>query len=84
MVLFLRAVATLILSFVAWVFLGYFATMPLGAVYGWSGHPSMPAAPMAVYVGLYLVALPVVCLVGGWRVTGALIRAHERRRLNGS
>lgn len=79
-----RALATLVLAAIAWVLLGYFATMPLGAVFGWSGHPAMPAAPMEVYVGLYLVALPVVCLLGAWRVTGALSRDYARRRLDRS
>lgn len=55
--------------------LGYLATMPLGAIFGWSGHPAMPAAPMAVYVAFYVVALPSFCLAGAW----ALIRPIEAR-----
>jgi hypothetical protein len=64
----LRAIATLVVALAAWGLLGYLATAPLGAIYGWSGHPSIPAAPMAVYIGLYLIVLPVICLLGAWTV----------------
>jgi hypothetical protein len=78
--LVLRGLATLILGVLAWGCLGYLATLPLGMVFGWTGHPAIPGAPTAVYVGLYLVLLPVVCLVGAWRAVGALSRAAGRRR----
>jgi hypothetical protein len=54
--------------------------MPLGMVFGWSGHPAIPAAPIAVYVVLYLVVLPAFCLYGAWRIVGVLDRAIARRR----
>jgi hypothetical protein len=73
--LVLRACAALVLALIAWACLGYLALMPLGALYGWSGHPALPAAPVAVYIGLYLVVLPVSCLYGAWRVAGVLGRA---------
>ncbi len=76
----LRLGAALLLAGVAWAVAGYLATAPLGAIYGWSGHPSVPAAPAAVYVGLYLVALPLVCLGGAWYVTGWVARALRGRR----
>jgi hypothetical protein len=75
----LRGAATLLLAALAWVVLGYLATAPLGAIYGWSGHPSAPAAPIAVYVGLYLIALPLACLAGAWKATG-WIGSHPPRR----
>jgi hypothetical protein len=66
-----RVLATLLIAAVGWAVIGYLATVPLGALYGWSGHPALPAAPPAVYIGLYLVALPVACLVGArWLVYG--------------
>jgi len=79
----LRGLATLVLATVAWACFGYLATIPLGMVFGWSGHPAIPDAPVAVYIGLYLIVLPVLCLVGTWRVVGALARAVRRRRVPG-
>jgi hypothetical protein len=64
----LRAVGTFVAAFAGWAVLGYLATAPLGAIYGWSGHPSIPAAPVAVYVGVFLVVLPIICLFGAWRM----------------
>lgn len=75
-----RVLVTLLLGAGAWVVLGFLATAPLGAIYGWSGHPSIPAAPMAVYYGLYLVVLPIVCLAGAWWLAGAIARLAARRR----
>lgn len=69
MALALRLLATLILAAIGWVLLGYAAIFLLGVVYGWSGHPAMPQAPWALYVALYGVALPVVCLVLAWKLT---------------
>ena len=79
MTIALRAIATVVVGALCWVVLGYLATAPLGAIYGWSGHPAIPAAPEQVYIGLYLVVLPVVCLLAGWRVV-VLIEAMFRRR----
>jgi hypothetical protein len=62
-----RLIGTLVVAVAGWALLGYLASAPLGAIYGWTGHPSMPAAPTAVYVGLYLVVLPAVCLFVAWR-----------------
>jgi hypothetical protein len=77
----LRLAGTLIVALVSWAVPGYFATVPLGAIFGWSGHPAIPAAPVAVYIGLYLVVLPALCLAGAWRLmgwAGARIRGAEK------
>jgi len=74
----LRVAGTLVVATIAWAALGYLATVPLGAVFGWSGHPAIPAAPVAVYIVLYLVVLPALCLVGAWRLTGRVERRRER------
>jgi hypothetical protein len=71
----LRALGTLVVALPAWTILGYLLTAPLGAIYGWSGHPAIPAAPVPVYVGLYLVVLPALCLAGAW----TLVRWIENR-----
>lgn len=65
----LRGAGTLILGLVGWAGLGYLATAPLGAIFGWSGHPAISDAPTAVYVIVYLVLLPALCLAGAWRLT---------------
>ena len=75
-----RGVATIIVAFLCWVVVGYLVTAPLGAIYGWSGHPSIPAAPTEVYIGLYLVVLPVVCLLAGWRLVVLAEAAFRRAR----
>ena len=81
----LVALATLLVAAALWALLAYFSSRPLGAFYGWSGHPPVPAAPQWVYVTLFLVVLPVLSLALGW----ALVRlgtqlgtrlAAERRR----
>lgn len=64
----LRAIGTLVVAAAGWALLGYLATAPLGAIYGWSGHPSVPNAPAAVYVGLYLIVFPAICLFLAWRL----------------
>jgi hypothetical protein len=75
-----RVLVTLVLATVAWAVIGFFATAPLGAIYGWGGHPAAPSAPMSVYIGLYLVVLPIVCLAGTWFAVGAIARLFARRR----
>lgn len=78
---FLRALGALVMASVAWVVMGFLATAPLGRIFGWSGHPSIPNAPVAVYVGLYLVVLPVICLVAAWKFSGWIAaRARAVRR----
>ena len=67
------------LAAVAWALLGYLPTAPLGAIYGSSGHPAMPAAPWNIDVLLYFILRPVVCLVDGWYVTSRLVEAISRR-----
>jgi hypothetical protein len=74
-----RVLVTLLLAAGAWVVLGFLATAPLGAIYGWSGHPSIPAAPIWVYYTLYLAVLPVVCVGGAWMLVGAVARLLGRR-----
>lgn len=68
----LRVGMTLIIGLLAWVLLGYLATMPLGAIFGWSGHPAIPDAPVAVYLAVYLVIIPALALLGAWRLTRRL------------
>ena len=64
-----RIPLTVVLAAAAWAVLGYFASGPLASIYGWSsGHPPIPNAPTSVYVGLYLVVLPLFCLLGAWMV----------------
>jgi hypothetical protein len=57
----LRGTFAFLIAVILWVVVGFLATAPLGAIYGWSGHPAIPAAPMAVYVIVYLLVLPVAC-----------------------
>lgn len=75
-----RIAATLLLGAVAWVVLAYLSTVPLGMIYGWGGHPSIPSAPMDVYVWLLFVVLPIVSLGGAWLVVGIGARLLSRRR----
>ena len=64
-----RIPLTLVLAAAAWAVLGYFASAPLASIYGWtSGHPPIPNAPNSIYIGLYLVVLPLICLLGTWMV----------------
>jgi hypothetical protein len=80
----LRVACTLVLAVVCWAILGFLATAPLGALYGWSGHPSIPAAPVAVYVGIYLIVLPALCLIGAWKLVGMIGRKLSMRRKGAS
>jgi hypothetical protein len=64
-----RIVVTAIIACVAWVVLAFLLTAPLGAFYGWSGHPAIPAAPLAVYGVVYVIVLPAVCLWASWQLT---------------
>lgn len=75
----LRTLATLLLAAIAWVLLGYLATAPLGALFGWSGHPSMPAAPITVYVVLYLFVLPLSSLGIAWWIVWRLAQRRAGR-----
>ena len=70
----IRIVVTAVLACIAWVVLGFLVTAPLGAFYGWSGHPAIPAAPLAVYGVLYLIVLPAMCLSVSWRLTRRITR----------
>jgi hypothetical protein len=74
----LRVLAILVLGTALWAFLGLLTTVPLGWCFGWSGHPAIPSAPFAVYVGIYGVALPMVCLWGAWRLV-SLVHAWMGR-----
>lgn len=69
MIVALRLLGTLVLAVLGWAVLGYLASAPLGAIYGWSGHPAIPAAPSWVYILVYAVVLPLLCLAGGWKMT---------------
>jgi hypothetical protein len=53
----------------SWAGIGLLTTVPLGTIYGWSGHPAMPDAPFSVYVLVYLLALPALCFGGSWKLT---------------
>ena len=70
----LRLLGTLVLATISWVLLGYFATLPLGAIYGWGGHPALPSAPIGVYIALYGGVFPLLCLAAAWVVMGKLMR----------
>jgi ABC-type polysaccharide/polyol phosphate export permease len=72
---FLRVLGTILLGLVGWVIVGYLLTIPLGAIFGWSGHPAVPDAPVPIYVALYIVAIPALCLFAAWRV----VRRIEKR-----
>jgi hypothetical protein len=63
----LRGTFAFLIAVILWVVVGFLATAPLGAIYGWSGHPAIPAAPMAVYVIVYLLVLPVACGAAAWK-----------------
>lgn len=80
MIIALRLLGTLVAAAFGWVVLGYLATGVLGAMYGWGGHPAIPAAPMAVYVVVYGVVLPILCLAGAWKVTGRIETRWRRSR----
>ena len=73
--LILRGACVVVLATVCWAILGYLATAPLGALYGWSGHPSIPNAPVSVYIGLYVIVLPVLCLFAAWKLVSVIFRA---------
>jgi hypothetical protein len=77
----LVAVSTLLVAAPVWAVLGYFASGPLGAFYGWSGHPAVPAAPKWMYVTLYLAVLPVLSLALAWTILrlGTRLAAARRR-----
>ena len=64
-----RLVGTFVIALLGWVILGFLVTVPLGAIFGWSGHPAIPAAPLSVYVIVYVVLLPMLCVAVGWKVT---------------
>jgi hypothetical protein len=68
----------LLLGAIAWVVLGYLATPPLGLLFGWSGHPAIPDAPLLVYLAVYVIALPALCLFGAGKVVGALSRRFSK------
>ena len=73
-----RCLATLLLAAPAWAVLGYLATAPLGRAYGWSGHPSIPAAPAWVYAALYLGVLPLASIAAAWWITGRVAAVAAR------
>lgn len=72
--LILRGTCVIVLTTACWAILGYLATAPLGALYGWSGHPSIPNAPVSVYIGLYLIVLPILCLFVAWKLVSVIFR----------
>lgn len=44
MPVFIRIAVTILIACLSWVVLAFLLTAPLGAWYGWSGHPAIPAA----------------------------------------
>jgi hypothetical protein len=74
----IRGVAILLIALIAWIILGYAALIPLGAIFGWSGHPALPASPLWIYGGLYLLALPTLCLYMGWRTVKSIATRIDR------
>ena len=75
---------TIVLAAILWLLSGYFLTLPLGLVYGWSGHPAIPAAPGFVYILLYLLVLPAASIAASWRVLRRFARPRGRDRLAGA
>lgn len=71
------------IALLAWVVLGYFVLGLMGAIFGWSGHPALPSAPIEAYFIVYLIALPVICLIAGWRLL-RWIESWIARRLGAS
>jgi hypothetical protein len=65
----IRCGIALLVGSLCWIVVGYAALIPLGAIFGWSGHPALPAAPLWVYGGLYVAALPILCFYWGWKIT---------------
>jgi hypothetical protein len=76
----LAILSTVLLAAPLWVALAYWSTGPLGAIYGWSGHPPLPGAPDWVYWTLFAVALPVLCLGVAGAVVHLVTRWLCRRR----
>jgi hypothetical protein len=70
-------IGIVMLAAALWAAAGYLSTMPLGAVYGWLGHPAIPAAPGYVYALLYLVVLPAVALYIAWRLLWRFARSRS-------
>jgi hypothetical protein len=69
---------TVLLGVVGWLVLGYLVSVPLGLMFGWSGHPAIPDAPLLVYLAVYGIVLPALCLFGAWRISGTLIRRFRK------
>ena len=65
----MRILLTTIVAALGWILVGYLLTVPLGAIFGWSGHPAIPAAPTEVYLTLYAGLLPALCLLLAWKTT---------------
>jgi hypothetical protein len=80
----LRVAGTLVVAVIGWVVLSLLATGALGAIYGWGGHPAIPAAPLPVYITLYLVVLPMLSVAGGWRLTHWAARRIRESRERGT
>jgi hypothetical protein len=74
----MQLLVALLVAAVTWAVLGYLATAPLGAIYGWSGHPAIPAASWSIYVAVYFITLPLICLIGAWFVAGRMIALVRR------
>lgn len=83
MTIALRLLGTLVMAVLSWAALGYLASAPLGAIYGWSGHPAVPAAPSWVYIMVYAVALPLLCLAGAWKMARLLEDRWKGSRTDG-
>jgi len=76
------AATALVLLVAAGVYvgLGYLALGAMYRIYGGSGHPPLPSASDATYLGVFAVALPAVSLgvgLGCLRLLGRLIRRRE-------
>jgi hypothetical protein len=73
-----RWLVTLLVAALLWAALGFLATAPLGWAFGWSGHPSLPAAPTWVYVTTYLVVLPAISVGIAFGVISWLFKGRRR------
>lgn len=76
---FWRLLVAILAATVLWLGLGFLATMPLGLLFGWSGHPAIPAAPAWVYLALYAGLLPLFCMFVGWKAAQLLSRRLSKR-----
>ena len=60
-----QCLLVLLVAAAAYVGMGWFALDAMFRIYGGSGHPPAPSAPNEVYIGVFLVGLPILALLVG-------------------